>query len=123
MKTAFSCQALDIYLSIIVKLNLSNSCGFFKTSISELLAEKLCTDRHQCYTTVVTFPHHTHPLSHFYTIHCRPISSVDMTREKSQGQSRENQKPVSYQRATVWSGLSPEAHCDLRTKVSNGLTI
>lgn len=70
--------------------------GLFKSS--KLLANRQqkhsSTDYRQRYTTAATSscsPHHPHPLSQFYAIHCRPISSVDMTREESQGQSRKNQ--------------------------------
>lgn len=66
-------------------------------------------------------PHHPHPLSQFYAIHCRPISSVDMTREKSQNQSRESQKPVSSLTAAVLYGSTPGAYCDEWSEVSNGL--
>lgn len=62
--------------------------------------------KHHGYTTSATVPHPPHPLRPFYGLHCRTISSVDMTREKSQGQSRANQTPDLTHRAAVLRGSS-----------------
>lgn len=95
-------EQLKIHKNTFLKLLALPSlvCSNPPTVNSRQTADRLQTE-HQGYTTAVTFPHHPHPLSHFYTNHCRPISSVDMTREKSEGQSTERQKSVSTQRATL----------------------
>lgn len=80
----------NIYYKV-TKLSRQDSQCTLTFLFTGLFTENLITDRIKKKPTRAilrfTLPHHTHPLSHPLASHCRPTSSVDTARERSQRQT------------------------------------